>query len=91
MAVFALSLMFNGSSAETQSDTCGLRKDATGLPAPPFRVEQTYAEGERHAGLEHVIDRGPEPRLPLRTCSSRSSDVTVETGQYLHVPRIKSG
>jgi hypothetical protein len=83
--------MFNGSSAETQSDTCGLRKDATGLPAPPFRVEQTYAEGERHAGLEHVIDRGPEPRLPLRTCSSRSSDVTVETGQYLHVPRIKSG
>ena len=31
-----------------------------------------------HAGLEHLTDRGPEPRLPLRTCSSRSSDVTVK-------------
>ena len=31
-----------------------------------------------HAGLEHLTDRGPEPRLPLRTCSSRFSDVTVK-------------
>src|SRR5262245_59293814 len=35
--------------------------------------------------LKHVTDRGPEPRLRLRTCSSRSSDVTVKQAQYLHV------
>src|SRR5262245_36129182 len=28
--------------------------------------------------LKHVTDRGPEPRLPLRVCSSRSLDVTVK-------------
>src|SRR5262245_34349835 len=56
----------------------GFRNDATGFPALPFRVEQISVEGEHHSGLEHIADRGPEPRLPLRTCSSRSSDVTVK-------------
>jgi hypothetical protein len=45
--------------AGTRRRDFGVRKDATGLPAPPFRVEQTYVEANTHAGLEHVTNRGP--------------------------------